>query len=51
MILKWAIAALIALSVVACGVKTNLEVPSGMQVGQEAARSFAAAATSRSVSR
>jgi predicted small lipoprotein YifL len=32
MILRWAVAALIALSVVACGVKSNLDLPSGMQV-------------------
>ena len=30
MILRWAVAALIALSVVACGVKSNLDLPSGM---------------------
>jgi len=35
MILRWAIAALIALSVVACGVKTDLEVPNGMQVDKK----------------
>ena len=31
MILKWAVAALVALSLTACGVKSNLDVPSGMQ--------------------
>lgn len=35
MILRWAVAALIALSVVACGVKSDLDVPSGMQVDKK----------------
>jgi predicted small lipoprotein YifL len=32
MILKWAVAVIIALSVAACGVKSDLDLPSGMQV-------------------
>jgi predicted small lipoprotein YifL len=35
MILRWAVAALIALSVVACGVKSSLDLPSGMQVDKK----------------
>ncbi len=35
MILKWAVAVIIALSVAACGVKSDLELPSGMQVDKK----------------
>jgi predicted small lipoprotein YifL len=35
MILRWAVAALIALSVVACGVKSGLDLPNGMQVDKK----------------
>jgi predicted small lipoprotein YifL len=35
MILRWAVAALVALSLIACGVKTNLELPSGMQADKK----------------
>ena len=35
MILRLAVAALIALSVVACGVKSGLDLPNGMQVDKK----------------
>jgi predicted small lipoprotein YifL len=35
MILRWAVVALIALSVVACGVKSGLDLPNGMQVDKK----------------
>lgn len=35
MILRTAIAVLIALSIIACGVKTELDLPSGMQVDKK----------------
>ena len=35
MILRWAVAALVAFSLIACGVKSNLELPSGMQVDKK----------------
>ena len=35
MILRWAVAALIALSVVACGVKSDLDLPSAMQADKK----------------
>jgi predicted small lipoprotein YifL len=33
--LKWAVAALVALSLIACGVKSDLELPSGMQADEK----------------
>jgi predicted small lipoprotein YifL len=35
MILRLAVAVLVALSLVACGVKTELELPSGMQADKK----------------
>jgi predicted small lipoprotein YifL len=35
MILRWAVAALVAFSLIACGVKTNLELPNGMQADKK----------------
>jgi hypothetical protein len=35
MILRLAIAVLVALSLIACGVKTELDLPSGMQVDKK----------------
>ena len=35
MILRWAVAVLIALSVVACGVKSDLDLPTGMLVDKK----------------
>jgi predicted small lipoprotein YifL len=35
MILRFAVAALLALSLMSCGVKTDLELPTGMQADQK----------------
>jgi predicted small lipoprotein YifL len=35
MILRWAVAALVAFSLIACGVKTDLELPSAMQADKK----------------
>ena len=35
MILKWAVAVLVALSLIACGVKSDLELPSMMQADKK----------------
>jgi predicted small lipoprotein YifL len=35
MILKWAVAALVALSLIACGVKMNLDLPNAMQADKK----------------
>jgi len=35
MILRWAVAVLVALSLIACGVKSPLELPSGMQADKK----------------
>lgn len=35
MILRWAVAALVAFSLIACGVKTNLELPNAMQADKK----------------